>query len=52
MMQEQDSQEDSDLNKQLEVTKQNSISAIKETAVLCDKSTLSRKNEQSYRKKK
>lgn len=52
MMQEQDSQEGSDLHQQLEVIKKNSISAIKETAVLRDKSVLSRKSEQSYRKKK
>lgn len=51
-MQEQDSQEGSDLHQQLEVIKKNSISAIKETAVLRDKSVLSRKSEQSYRMKK
>ena len=52
MMLEQDSQKDSDLYKQLEVIKQDSISAIKEQAVLRDKGVLSRKSKQSYRKKK
>jgi hypothetical protein len=43
MMLEQGSQQDSDLYKQLEVIKQDSISTIKQKAALRDKSMLSLK---------